>query len=394
MPPLVGMRFGVAIKFLPEPYSAIPDRLCRFAQETRAASSLNHPNIVTIHEVGQTDGLPFKVRLDVSARRRYTCVLSRVIQRRRALRAGLPVGRAACRRGSSSFQRRKGMPKGVSVHIGVNTVDPAHYGGWSGPLAACEADAQDMQALAKSRGYATSTMLLTAAATREAVEHELKAAARKLVKGDILLLTYSGHGGQVPDRDGDEPDDFKDETWCLYDGQLLDDELHRLWSGFAAGVRILVLSDSCHSGTATRAALASLLSDTSRAALQAAGVEGPVRFRVMPDEVALRTYRQNATFYDKLQAGRRRRARGPKTTLGATVRLISGCQDNQLSADGTFNGLFTGMLLRVWNGGAFKRDYNAFHRAIVDRMPPVQTPNHFVIGSHNPAYASQVPFAI
>ncbi len=51
----------VAIKVLPERFAAIPDRLGRFAQEARAASSLNHPNIVTIHEVGETEGLPFTV---------------------------------------------------------------------------------------------------------------------------------------------------------------------------------------------------------------------------------------------------------------------------------------------------------------------------------------------
>ena len=33
------------------------------------------------------------------------------------------------------------MAKGVSVHIGINEVDPAHYGGWTGALNACEADA-------------------------------------------------------------------------------------------------------------------------------------------------------------------------------------------------------------------------------------------------------------
>lgn len=287
------------------------------------------------------------------------------------------------------------MPKGVSLHIGLNAVDPSHYAGWSGPLTACEADADDMQALAKGKGYGT-TLLKTAAATREAVKGGIEAAAKKLAKGDIFLLTYSGHGGQVPDKDGDEPDDLKDETWCLYNGQLIDDELYRLWQAFPAGARILVVSDSCHSGSATRAALANLLSDTSRAVLQAAGVEGPVRFRFLPDDVALRTYRQNAAFYNKLQVGGGRRARGraSKATLGATVRLLSGCQDNQLSADGTFNGLFTGMLLRVWNNAGFKRDYVAFHKAIVERMPPTQTPNHFVIGAHNPAFASQAPFTV
>jgi TolB-like protein len=49
------LRRTVAIKILP-PHLATPDRLDRFEQEARAASTLNHPNILTIHDVGREGG--------------------------------------------------------------------------------------------------------------------------------------------------------------------------------------------------------------------------------------------------------------------------------------------------------------------------------------------------
>ena len=52
------------------------------------------------------------------------------------------------------------MPQGISVHIGLNCVDPRHYEGWDGQLTACEADAKDMQALAKKQKFSSSTLLL------------------------------------------------------------------------------------------------------------------------------------------------------------------------------------------------------------------------------------------
>src|SRR5215469_16663427 len=52
----------VAIKVLPASYSADADRLRRFEQEARAASQLNHPNIVTVHDFGTLEGSPYVVQ--------------------------------------------------------------------------------------------------------------------------------------------------------------------------------------------------------------------------------------------------------------------------------------------------------------------------------------------
>jgi len=132
-------------------------------------------------------------------------------------------------------------PKGVAIHIGLNLVDPQHYGGWDGQLAGCENDANDMLALSTSRGFDAST-IITADATASAVSDAIAAAAEALQGGDILFLTYSGHGGQIPDTSADETDQL-DETWVLFDRELIDDELSALYATFRPGVRIVVLSD-------------------------------------------------------------------------------------------------------------------------------------------------------
>ncbi len=293
---------------------------------------------------------------------------------------------------------KKAAARGLSLHLGLNSVSGAAYGGWTGPLAACEFDANDMAAIARARGI-KPTVLLTKKSTRANALAAIRAAAKALKSGDLYFLSYSGHGGQVPDVSGEELDK-KDETWCLFDGQLIDDELYFELGKFKAGVRILVLSDSCHSGTVTRAAPPPPATSAQRP-------------KLMPDAVAMRVYREHQAFYDKLQrdvaAAAGKPVVDPDTALASVassgrlsaivskfnpaVILISGCQDNQTSMDGEHNGAFTEQLLRTWNQGAFKGNYGNLHARIKAAMPATQSPNLFTLGKVG-VFLAQAPFTV
>ena len=294
------------------------------------------------------------------------------------------------------------MPTGYSLHLGLNSVDPNHYDGWSGPLGGCVNDANDMAAIAKSQEYASTKVLLTEKATAAAFIDELLSLGRTLKAGDALFLSYSGHGGQVPDLDGDEEDDGLDETWCLYDRMLIDDELFNLFSRFAADVRIIMLSDSCHSGSVAKNIMARSgvsfeeLPRAARGASEAlvpkgASLTGFDRIRLAPPDRTLAAYMNNEAMYRSLQAASSGAEQSP---CAAGVILISGCQDNEVSWDGSANGLFTQTLKHVWNNGAFVGDYGTFHRNIKQYLVGRQSPNFFRIGNVTDAFRQQKPFTI
>ncbi|MFJ9659348.1 caspase family protein [Streptomyces griseoflavus] len=250
-----------------------------------------------------------------------------------------------------------------------------------------------MEEIARTTGFDDRTILLTAEATVDSMTAKLREAARTLTADDILLLTYSGHGGQLPDRNGpeDEPDRL-DETLVLYDREFIDDELYKELEGFAEGVRISVYFDCCHSETAVRAVRNLLTSDAMEDQYQTRDPDRiEVTSRVMPPDTQHETYERDQTLYDTIQRDLR-----PKDSLdlSAGVLLISACADNQLAADGWENGLFTGTLREVWNEGKFTGGHKSFHREILRRMPPNQSPGLFVTGRANSVFLRQRPFTV
>ena len=142
MRPAIGMRFGryelvdwigaggmgevylardhdlgrdVAIKFLPERFASDPVRLARFAQEARTASSLNHPNIVTIHEIGQTSGLPYIVMERVDGDTLRDLLRGGPLAPRRALDIAAQVAEGLAKAHQAGIVHRDLKPENIMV---------------------------------------------------------------------------------------------------------------------------------------------------------------------------------------------------------------------------------------------------------------------------------------
>jgi hypothetical protein len=279
------------------------------------------------------------------------------------------------------------MPQAISIHLGLNAVDPRAYKEWEGPLRGCENDARAMRVIADAQGF-RSKLFLTAEATRSNLLAEMDRAAAELAAGDLLLLTYSGHGASLPDHGGDEPDQH-DEAWCLHDGMLIDDEIHDQLCAFAAGVRVLVVSDSCFSGSVIRddrtiPATAQVrrpaaLRDGSAAVLDRRAPAARVRavLREHAAEYAARKAAVAATHAVKPAAG---------------IILLAACEDLQTARDGAVHGLFTEALLATWDGGAFEGGHEAFLEAIKTRVGAAQTPTLFTVNADTSAFRTARPF--
>lgn len=155
--------------------------------------------------------------------------------------------------------------------------------------------------------------------TKKRFANEIDSAIAVLRPDDTLLISYSGHGTQLRDDNKDESDGY-DEALYLYDGPFRDDVFNVLLNKIPAGANVIILLDSCFSGTATRA-------------IELTGVKG--RFLKSRNyKPGLKSKNRFAASYDN-----------------SKWLTISGCGEHQTSADAYINerhnGAFTFYALKA-----------------------------------------------
>jgi len=130
-------------------------------------------------------------------------------------------------------------------------------------LHGCVADVELMANILRTNfGFPKShiTLLRDEKATREGILASMKQLDGKVGQGDVVVLHYSGHGSQMTDREGDEPDGM-DETIVPHDSgrgldpnrDITDDEIYAWLLGLTRKTPcVTLIFDSCHSGTISR----------------------------------------------------------------------------------------------------------------------------------------------
>ena len=253
------------------------------------------------------------------------------------------------------------MPK-TALCIGIND-----YPGTSSDLHGCVNDANDWAKELHARGFEVKKLLnksATGAAIRQGIKDLLKSAG----SGDCIVISYSGHGSFVPDRNGDEPDGL-DECLCPYDtgtkGVIKDDELFDLLSDRERGIRLIMISDSCNSGSVSK-----FNPITTPPTMKGRGAPQR-RVRFLPPGAYL-PKRQLVGLG----------ARGPMRTASPPGRhaalLLAGCQDPESSFDAYFsgrpNGAFSYVALSALKKLPKKASYRDWYEAIRKILPSQQYP--------------------
>jgi metacaspase-1 len=240
-----------------------------------------------------------------------------------------------------------------------------NYPGTENDLHGCVNDCHDWESLlSKDFHFDSAHILLDNAATKKAIVGALREYISLTKSGDLLVFTYSGHGSWVPDTNGDEPDG-RDECLCPWDigttGALItDDELHQLFSARAKNTRIVMVADSCHSGSVARFA------DPLHTA------HPTIRY-LSPDHFLQHHQR-------KISKTSVRRAEGGKAVRRSTQQalLLAACRDKEYSWDSEFggrpNGAFTYAAIKALHSLSGEATYEDWYQAIRKRLPSHSAP--------------------
>ena len=215
-----------------------------------------------------------------------------------------------------------------AVCVGIND-----YPGIFNDLKGCVNDAKDWSALLQGFGFSIN-MILDSQATRATVKTALQGLIASTNAGDVAVFTYSGHGTQVTDASGDEGDPY-DEAICLYDGNTIDDELRVILNGIHPQATLVIISDSCFSGSVTRL--------TAEKAIP----------RFIPPTVSTASKMARRSFLV------------PES--GMPEILISGCSDSEYSYDAEFNGRPNGAM-SAYAIQVIKRNPNATYREFFEAL--------------------------
>jgi uncharacterized caspase-like protein len=205
-------------------------------------------------------------------------------------------------------------------------------------------------------------LLLDGDATKARIVTALKKLVTEAEAGDVIVFTNSSHGTYVAAAGGDEA---YDEAICPFDcdeGEsklLLDDELYEIFGRIAEGASFTVISDSCHSGSLTRAV-----------APQGAGGR-KARF-LDPRRIGLRELRDADSARSKSRA---KRNQGAMREL-----LLSGCTQREYSWDddlgGVPHGAMTYYALQSIRAADYSITWEDLHQRVRSRLDANGYPQH------------------
>jgi DNA-binding NarL/FixJ family response regulator len=105
----------VAIKVLPDSFAADPDRLARFSREAHVLASLNHPNIATIHDVGEVDGCAFLVMELLEGETLRECIRGRPLEIGRTIALAAQIAEALDEAHAKGIVHRDIKPANIFV---------------------------------------------------------------------------------------------------------------------------------------------------------------------------------------------------------------------------------------------------------------------------------------